>query len=168
MTVCATWTIATPDGPFTVVADDWSVVASGWAPNAAELLDRVRLAGIELRTRWPGADNVAERAVAAVEAYYGGQLTAPSQVPVRATSAAFHQQVRLALRATAPGQRLSYAELAARAGHAGAARAAGTACARNTVALFVPCHRAVRGDGSLGGFLYGLDIKRRLLDRERA
>jgi methylated-DNA-[protein]-cysteine S-methyltransferase len=168
MTPYVAWTTDTPDGPFTLLAAPWSVVAAGWAPGAAELAGRVRLIGVEWRAGQPGADTVAERAIAAVEAYYRGDLRAPGQVAVRATPARFHQQVRLALRATPPGQRLSYAELAARAGRSGAARAAGTACARNTVALFVPCHRAVRSDGSLGGFLYGLDIKRRLLERERA
>jgi AraC family transcriptional regulator of adaptative response/methylated-DNA-[protein]-cysteine methyltransferase len=66
-----------------------------------------------------------------------------------------------------PGETLSYAALAARAGKPGAARAAGTACGANPVALLIPCHRATRGDGSLGGYAYGLAVKRELLERER-
>ena len=55
---------------------------------------------------------------------------------------------------------------ATKAGRPSATRAAGTACARNLVAPFVPCHRVVRSDGSLGGYYYGLDVKRWLLDLE--
>jgi methylated-DNA-[protein]-cysteine S-methyltransferase len=47
-------------------------------------------------------------------------------------------------------------------------RAAGTACARNAICLFVPCHRIVRSDGALGGYYYGLETKRGLLEHERS
>ncbi|HMB42794.1 MAG TPA: methylated-DNA--[protein]-cysteine S-methyltransferase, partial [Luteimonas sp.] len=49
-----------------------------------------------------------------------------------------------------------------------AARAVASACARNRVAILVPCHRVIRGDGSLGGYRWGLPLKQRLLQRERA
>ncbi len=70
------------------------------------------------------------------------------------------------MRSIPPGQTWSYARLAAEAGRPTAVRAAGSACARNLVAPFVPCHRVVRSDGSLGGYAYGLDIKRALLAHE--
>lgn len=60
----------------------------------------------------------------------------------------------------------SYTELAAKAGRPRAVRAAAAACARNPAALFVPCHRVLRSDGSLGGFRWGLPAKRWLLDYE--
>jgi len=66
-----------------------------------------------------------------------------------------------------PGQTLSYAALAARAGRPNAVRAAGTACGANQVAVLIPCHRAKRGDGSLGGYAYGLHRKEELLRLER-
>ena len=47
-------------------------------------------------------------------------------------------------------------------------RAVGSACGRNLIAPFIPCHRALRSDGSLGGYYYGLDVKRWLLAHERA
>ncbi|HWV48464.1 MAG TPA: MGMT family protein, partial [Microbacterium sp.] len=47
-------------------------------------------------------------------------------------------------------------------------RAAASICARNAPALFVPCHRVLRSDGSLGGFAWGLDVKQSLLAREAA
>jgi methylated-DNA-[protein]-cysteine S-methyltransferase len=71
------------------------------------------------------------------------------------------------MRQIPPGETWSYAELAAKAGRPQAVRAAGQACARNLVAPFVPCHRVVRSGGSLGGYYYGLAVKRWLLDHER-
>jgi O-6-methylguanine DNA methyltransferase len=66
------------------------------------------------------------------------------------------------------GEPVTYAQYAALTGRATAVRAAAAACARNAAALFVPCHRVVRTDGTLGGFRWGLEVKRRLLDREAA
>ena len=81
-------------------------------------------------------------------------------------SGEFRMQAWDALRAVAPGEAITYTQYAARAGRPLAVRAAAGACAMNAAALFVPCHRIVRTDGSLGGFRYGLPIKRSLLDRE--
>ena len=64
------------------------------------------------------------------------------------------------------GHTVSYAELAALAGRPTAVRAVGTACATNPLPVVVPCHRVLRGDGSLGGYLGGLEAKRTLLDLE--
>jgi O-6-methylguanine DNA methyltransferase len=69
------------------------------------------------------------------------------------------------MRTIPAGEVLTYGDLASRAGNPGAARAAGTACALNTVMLFVPCHRIVASNG-LGGYAYGPDFKRALLRHE--
>src|SRR5829696_1290771 len=66
------------------------------------------------------------------------------------------------------GRTQSYAEVAAATGHSGAVRAVGSACAANPLPVVVPCHRVVRSDGSLGGYLGGLDVKRTLLELEAA
>jgi AraC family transcriptional regulator of adaptative response/methylated-DNA-[protein]-cysteine methyltransferase len=66
------------------------------------------------------------------------------------------------------GSLLSYAELAAGIGAPRAARAAASACAANRIAVLVPCHRVLRGDGGLGGYRWGIPRKRVLIDRERA
>ncbi len=66
------------------------------------------------------------------------------------------------------GQTASYANLAQRVGNPKAVRAVGTACATNPLPVVVPCHRIVRADGSLGGYLGGLDAKRVLLELEAA
>jgi len=81
---------------------------------------------------------------------------------------AFQQAVWRELSRIPPGETLSYAALAARAGSPNAVRAVGSACGANPVAVLIPCHRALRADGSLGGYAWGLPIKRKLLEREAA
>lgn len=80
----------------------------------------------------------------------------------------FRVAVWTACRGIAPGERGTYAELATRAGFAGAARAVGAAMAANAIPLIVPCHRVVRSDGHLGGFSApgGIETKARLLQLE--
>ncbi len=72
------------------------------------------------------------------------------------------------LRRIRPGHPQSYTEFAAAIGNPRAVRAAASACATNAPALFVPCHRVLRTDGSLGGFAWGVEVKRSLLEREAA
>lgn len=98
------------------------------------------------------------------------QIETPSvlhDIPVDIRGTAFQQAVWRALSRIPPGETLSYAALAAAAGRPGAARAAGSACGANPVAVLVPCHRAIRADGSAGGYAWGLDRKAELLRRER-
>jgi len=102
-----------------------------------------------------------ESAVAVVE-----QPGSSHVLPLDVRGTAFQEAVWRELSRIPPGETLSYAALAARAGRPGAARAAGSACGANPVAVLIPCHRAQRGDGSLGGYAYGLPIKRELLKRE--
>ena len=66
------------------------------------------------------------------------------------------------------GETRSYAEVAVALGAPKSARAVANACAHNRVAVVVPCHRVIRGDGSLGGYRWGLPMKQRLLEREAA
>jgi AraC family transcriptional regulator, regulatory protein of adaptative response / methylated-DNA-[protein]-cysteine methyltransferase len=124
----------------------------------------------ELRAHFPNAtiepagEGMAElvaRAAAAVE-----QPKRPHDLPLDVRGTAFQQAVWRELSRIPPGEALSYAALAGRAGKPGAARAAGSACGANNVAVLIPCHRARRGDGSPGGFAYGLERKAALLERE--
>lgn len=78
----------------------------------------------------------------------------------------FRRTVLEHMRRIGYGRTASYAALAVSAGRPGAARAVGTACARNPLPVVVPCHRVVRSDGSLGGYGGGLDAKRLLLALE--
>lgn len=79
----------------------------------------------------------------------------------------FQQRVWSALREIPIGETRTYAELARAAGSPAAVRAAASACASNHVAIVIPCHRIVRGDGSIGGYRWGEARKVELLDRER-
>lgn len=78
----------------------------------------------------------------------------------------FQREVWAELQRIAPGETISYTELAARVGRPLAVRAVGSACAANEIAVAIPCHRVQRRDGSLTGYRWGLDWKRRLLDLE--
>jgi AraC family transcriptional regulator of adaptative response/methylated-DNA-[protein]-cysteine methyltransferase len=89
-------------------------------------------------------------------------------VPVELVGTAFQQRVWDALMRIPPGETTSYAELAAALGAPRAARAVAGACAANRVAVLVPCHRVIRGDGTPGGYRWGLPRKRALLDAEAA
>lgn len=88
-------------------------------------------------------------------------------LPVDARATAFQWRVWEELRAIPYGETRSYQEVARLVGRPKAARAVGRACATNPVAVVIPCHRVVRGDGSLGGYAWGLDVKRALLEREK-
>jgi methylated-DNA-[protein]-cysteine S-methyltransferase len=83
---------------------------------------------------------------------------------------AFGKRVVAALRRIGYGKRISYGELAEKAGAPGAARAVGTVMSHNRVPLIVPCHRVIAAGGKLGGFSapQGLSLKRRLLELETA
>ena len=65
------------------------------------------------------------------------------------------------------GKTISYAELAKRAGHLRAFRAAANACGKNPIPIIIPCHRVIASNGSIGGFSSGVDIKRKLLNCEK-
>jgi AraC family transcriptional regulator of adaptative response/methylated-DNA-[protein]-cysteine methyltransferase len=124
---------------------------------------------VELQGRFPRAridvdphDERLGRVVAQIDAHDG-----PFESPLDLIGTAFQQQVWRALRAIPSGQTVTYAEVARRMGAPRAVRAVGTACGANPVAVLVPCHRVVRGDGALGGYRWGLARKRALLARER-
>ncbi|WP_051209353.1 methylated-DNA--[protein]-cysteine S-methyltransferase [Propionicicella superfundia] len=102
----------------------------------------------------------------AVARYGDGDLDALGSLTVDQPGGEFFQAAWAAMRQVAPGRPVTYSDLAAAAGRPAAVRAAASACARNLVALVVPCHRIVRRDGGLGGFFYGLDVKRALQAHE--
>ncbi|MEJ2459258.1 MAG: bifunctional DNA-binding transcriptional regulator/O6-methylguanine-DNA methyltransferase Ada [Novosphingobium sp.] len=89
-------------------------------------------------------------------------------IPLDVQGTAFQEAVWRELQRIPPGETRSYAQIAAAVGKPGAVRAAGSANGANNVAVLIPCHRVIRTDGSLGGYAYGLDIKRELLRREQA
>jgi len=160
---------------------DWQAVRSrlGWILVAAtprglcfvEMGPDRRTLLAALRDEFPAAVIAARPsrrltalAAAARAAAEGGP--ASTHVPVDIRGTAFQWRVWRALTRVPRGETRSYAALAAAIGRPSAARAVARACATNPLALFVPCHRIVRGDGQLGGYRWGLEVKRRLLDDE--
>jgi AraC family transcriptional regulator of adaptative response/methylated-DNA-[protein]-cysteine methyltransferase len=87
-------------------------------------------------------------------------------LPLDVRATAFQRQVWQALQRVPYGETRSYADIARDIGQPAAARAVAQACGANPTALIVPCHRIVRSDGSLGGYHWGVERKRRLLDQE--
>jgi AraC family transcriptional regulator of adaptative response/methylated-DNA-[protein]-cysteine methyltransferase len=93
--------------------------------------------------------------------------TAPAgDLPLDLQATAFQWRVWRALQEIPYGETRSYGEIAARLGRPKAGRAVAQACASNRVALVIPCHRVVRGDGASGGYRWGAERKRRILAAE--
>jgi len=112
--------------------------------------------------------NALDHARRELDRYFAGrQLAFDLPVDLSAVSG-FHRQVLKVTARIPAGRVLTYTEVASRAGHPRASRAAGNALHRNPVAIVVPCHRVVRSDGSLGGYGGGLPAKEWLLEHEGA
>ena len=121
-----------------------------------------------------GADWIEDRGhpllrdcVAQVAQYFAGER-GRFDLPVAPRGTPFQLGVWREIAKVPFGETITYAELAARAGAPGSARAAGAATGRNPLAIVVPCHRIVASDGSLTGYAGGLERKERLLGLERA
>jgi len=93
--------------------------------------------------------------------------TGLSRVPLDIRGTVFQRRVWEALRRIPRGETRTYAQIAREVGAPAAVRAVGSACGANPVALAVPCHRAVRTDGGLGGYAWGLQRKAKLLEIEK-
>lgn len=112
----------------------------------------------------PGNGELQRYTEAAVEQLLGRN---PPVLALDVPGTAFQWQVWEALRRIPAGETRSYQAIAREIGRPSAARAVARACASNRVALVVPCHRAVRENGDLGGYRWGVDRKRRILQQER-
>ena len=124
----------------------------------------------ELAKRFPNAELFeGDAAFESLFADVVASVEAPgdfAHIPLDVRGTAFQEACWKALRDIPPGETRTYAEIAAAVGNPRAVRAAGSANARNNVAVLIPCHRVIRTGGDLGGYAYGLDIKRELLRRE--
>jgi len=124
----------------------------------------------DLQDRFPkarlvGGDQDYEKLVAQVV----GLVEAPAiglNLPLDVRGTAFQQRVWQALQEIPVGKTTSYSDIAAQIGLPNAARAVAGACAANNIAVAIPCHRVVRSDGSLSGYAWGVERKKRLLDAE--
>jgi AraC family transcriptional regulator of adaptative response/methylated-DNA-[protein]-cysteine methyltransferase len=113
-----------------------------------------------------GRDEWLATMIARVSAEIGTGAAPDTNVPVDIRATAFQWRVWQALQRIPRGQTRSYAQIAQEIGAPRAVRAVASACARNRLAVVVPCHRVIRADGSLGGYRWGTARKRELLERE--
>ncbi|MCY1140754.1 methylated-DNA--[protein]-cysteine S-methyltransferase [Actinoplanes sp. Pm04-4] len=159
-------TVDTKAGPLTVVVTGTGAVrAAGFTPEVSELVDLIHP---RLREPIESADDVGP-VIGHVKSYFDGDRSALDAVVVEQYSGGeYLRHAWQVMREIKPGAPVTYSEFARLSGRPAAIRAAATACSRNPVALFTPCHRVLRLDGSLGGYRWGLPVKRLLLDHEAA
>jgi methylated-DNA-[protein]-cysteine S-methyltransferase len=157
-------TMETPTGPLTVVVGATGAVrATGFTDDVEDLLPLIHPA---LRGKVAVTADIGPVADQ-VRSYFDGDRTALDAVVVEQhTAGEFMARAWQVMREIKPGSPVTYTGFAELAGRPAAVRAAAAACARNPVALFTPCHRVLRSDGSLGGYRWGLPVKRWLLDFE--
>lgn len=145
----------------------------GWSRSVMDrsVIDRMVLPGLPMP---PGSEAKPNLGVAELARrlarYFDGSGDWPSGADLvdSAAATAFETEVYRIVTAIPPGETMTYADVASRAGRPGAARAVGAAMAKNRFAPLIPCHRVVGTDGSLRGYAGGIAMKRHLLEVESA
>lgn len=161
-------TLATPLGQVVLVSDDEGRLHGlSFFDEEARLLaalDRLYGRGsVRLQRAERGADSTR---LQGLRRYFSGELDALDSLPVALAGSEFQRATWAALRAVPAGRTERYADLAARIGHGGSARAVGAAVGANPLLLVLPCHRIVGAKGALTGYAAGIERKRWLLEHE--
>jgi AraC family transcriptional regulator of adaptative response/methylated-DNA-[protein]-cysteine methyltransferase len=157
-----------PAGPMMIGATDRGVCFVQFGGSTAELLSMLQKEYPKARLepmREPGDPEFQRWIRALADHLKGEQPRLDLPLDIRAT--AFQMRVWNYLQSIPYGETQSYAEVAAGIGQPKAVRAVASACAKNRVALMIPCHRVIRGTGDLGGYRWGLARKQAFLERER-
>ncbi|MFV0491789.1 MAG: methylated-DNA--[protein]-cysteine S-methyltransferase [Pseudorhodobacter sp.] len=151
-----------PFGPALIMGTDTGICGLGFAAETG-----AEATMTDLRGRWPKADYIEDPAPLRpwVEAAFG---TTGGEVSLYLIGAPFQIKVWEALLRIPSGHVTTYSEIAGAVGHARAMRAVGTAVGRNPISWLIPCHRALRKSGGLGGYHWGLPVKRAMLAWEAA
>jgi methylated-DNA-[protein]-cysteine S-methyltransferase len=159
-------TVETPVGELLLAATTEGLVRIAYA---SEDFDSVlQILATKISPRILQAPRRLDAAARQLDDYFAGRRTT-FQLPLDLRlSTGFRRSVLEHLRGIAYGTTESYATVATATGHPTAVRAVGSACATNPLPVVVPCHRVLRSDGSLGGYLGGLAVKRTLLELEAA
>jgi AraC family transcriptional regulator of adaptative response/methylated-DNA-[protein]-cysteine methyltransferase len=154
-----------PFGPALVMGTEKGICGMGFS---AEMGEEATMR--DLVSRWPEADFVEEpaRLRAWVLAAFGGANGATEKAPLVLIGAPFQIKVWEALLSIPSGHVTTYSEIAEAVGSPRAVRAVGTAVGRNPISWLIPCHRALRKSGGLGGYHWGLPMKRAMLAHEAA
>lgn len=155
-------TVKTPIGGLSIISREQILLAAGFASH--DELSK----GLSHIDKESDAKRVSTIPVISdlLDDYFDGDLFALDGISVDQPGERFSQQAWKGMRKVAPGKVISYADLAKKAGSPDAVRAAGSACARNLIAVVVPCHRIVKTGGALGNYAYGLKYKEWLLRHE--
>ena len=156
-------------GPLLMAATDRGVCFAQFGEDCEALREQLQaeFPRAELQAYTGQTSFQLERWIDALNAYIQNQQPRP-EIPLDLQGTAFQIKVWEFLLSLDDGDVISYAELAEGIDKPRAFRAAASACGANRIAVLVPCHRILRGDGSLGGYRWGLERKRALLDGERA
>ena len=156
-------------GPIMMAATDRGVCFAQFGCDCDALLAQLRSEYPQAELQACGAQSFfqLDQWIAALNAYIQNQQPRP-EIPLDLQGTAFQIKVWEFLLSMKDGDVASYAELAQGIDRPRAARAAASACAANRIAVLVPCHRILRGDGGMGGYRWGVERKRALLDAERA
>ena len=166
---CITWVCReTLLGPLLMAATDRGVCCVQFGDDCDSLRAQLQAEFPQARLQAYDGDSSSQldRWIEALNAYLRDKQPRPELLlDLRGT--AFQVKVWEFLLGLQEGEVASYSELARAIGKPGAVRAAASACAANRVAVLVPCHRILRADGGLGGYRWGLERKRALLDAER-
>lgn len=155
-------TVKTPIGALSIISREQILLAAGFASHdelSKGLLQIDKESDVKRVSTIPAVSDL-------LDDYFDGDLFALDGISVDQPGERFSQQAWKGMRKVAPGRVISYADLAKKAGSPDAVRAAGSACARNLIAVVVPCHRIVKTGGALGNYAYGLKYKEWLLRHE--
>ncbi|WP_396277742.1 methylated-DNA--[protein]-cysteine S-methyltransferase [Glutamicibacter creatinolyticus] len=156
--------VQSPLGPLLVAATEVGLVRVAFASEEHERVLEQLSESLGARIlRSPSALDTAARQL---EEYFSGHRTSFTLPLDLRLSTEFRRRVQLELGHIRYGHTLSYRQMAERIGKPAAVRAVGSACATNPLPIVLPCHRVLRTDGSLGGYLGGLQAKRILLQLE--
>ena len=159
-------TIDSPVGPLLLAATETGLVRVAFESEGFDtVLDSL---ATRVSPRVLQAPRRLDTAAAELDEYFAGTRRAFDLPLDLALSSGFRQVVQRYLPHIGYGHTQTYTEVAETVGSPRAVRAVGTACATNPLPVVVPCHRVLRTDGSMGGYLGGLDAKRTLLELEGA
>ena len=156
--------VKTPIGALSIISREQILLATGFATHE-ELMKGLSQADKESDSKKVTMIPVITDLL---RDYFDGDLHALDGIQVDQPGESFSQKAWKGMRKVTPGKVISYADLARKAGSPDAVRAAGSACARNLIAVVVPCHRIVKTGGALGNYAYGLKYKEWLLRHEGA
>jgi methylated-DNA-[protein]-cysteine S-methyltransferase len=158
-------TLDTPVGPLLLAATTTGLVRIAFAREGFDTV--LESLSARLSPRVLAAPRRLDAAAAELEEYFAGRRRSFDLPLDHALSSGFRAQVQRLLPGIGYGRTRTYKEVAELAGNPRAVRAVGTACATNPLPLVVPCHRVLRSDGGLGGYLGGTEAKEALLALER-